>query len=177
MSDETPSVDPTLLKSSAKPADQPKQICYKHRNNLFIANTGPCKRCDAHTTSGSFNLCPKCATATNTCAFCNGPLDAIKPPTPPGAKLKHLVALNAEHYREHEGTPPDRVTRSAEGPWIIEQFKQALAALLAERGQPADAIEITNEMTALMLVVVSCTPDIAAAIDAMPGVSVVDEVE
>ncbi len=148
-------------------------LCYKCQNKFYTAVVDTCTNCGATTACGGFKLCPKCAKKKNKCAFCGGQLDAIKPPTPPDARLVWLVSLNHDGRQPTEG----REAILAKTGEAVDTFKSSLADLLAQQHQPAAAIEILNEMRALGIVVIRCTTSLATAVGKMQGVHAVAENE
>jgi hypothetical protein len=150
-----------------------QETAMSNESGLYTALTGTCTNCGANTAAGGFQLCPECAAMQNKCAFCDGPLDAVKPPTPPDARLVYLVSLNHDHKQPGEGREATLV-KTGES---VDSFKSAIAELLSQQKQPAGSIEILNELRAIGLVAIRCTQSLAAAVGDLSSVNSVLENE
>jgi hypothetical protein len=146
-------------------------LCYKCSNRMYTCDVGNCQSCGSFTSSGSFNLCAKCAADKNECASCGGKLDAVKPPTPPDAKVAFILGVDKDLYLAAMPQQVDRKDFIARHEAAIESFKKDLAEWLKARGQQEDAVEVRNEFKALAMLLIVCTESTAEALRTMPGVA------
>ena len=138
---------------------------------MFYSSLGSCTSCGSLTQTGSFQLCEQCAVSKNECAFCLGRLDAEKPPATGDAKLGFFVFLNVEHYSSRQADHEHKEKGAQDTCGAIVSFKGDVLKLLAECGEPTEAVEFKQSFNRLVAVALSCTNEIAEALKVMPGVS------
>lgn len=149
-------------------------LCYKCQGHMFIANIGHCGGCGAMTSSGAFKLCAKCAQSKNQCAACGGALDAKKPAVTPDTKGSFIVMVDYDHFCG-KAASTDRAVIAQRAQQSFADFKNQVAALLAQNNLPADSFKSENELTFIGAMMVTCTYAVADLLKQHPGVSSVSE--
>ena len=64
----------TVLVAADEPTPPKQALCPECNGKAFTADVGTCQGCGETTSSGAFELCPKCAFAKGVCQACGKPL-------------------------------------------------------------------------------------------------------
>jgi inhibitor of cysteine peptidase len=76
-------------------------LCGKCKDGMYIQSIGTCTSCGGHTTSGAFNLCPKCSIKQGKCEHCLAALPGA-PKTPAGElpKVEKIDLTKSGEYKQ-----------------------------------------------------------------------------